>query len=87
MSYGAITDRFFRLSLSVSLSFDICWDTCLSPEECCHAACAEVQWHDQTNSVQLNTDKAKDETDGAWLYSAVMSLLNKEIILVMMFHY
>ena len=34
----------------------------------------------------MNADKATDETDGVWLYSAVMSLMNRLIILVMMFH-
>lgn len=70
--------------------YDNCLDVSLSLSKgCCCAACVEAQWHDQRNSVQflMNADKATDETDGIWLYSAVMSLLNKLIILVMMFHY
>lgn len=35
----------------------------------------------------MNADKATDETDGVWLYSAVMSLMNRLIIPVMMFHH
>lgn len=92
MSYAAVPECFFRLSsaVCVSLSLDICWDVSLFlSEECCDAACAEAQWHDQTNSMRflMNADKATDETDGVWLYSAVMSLMNRLIIPVMMFHH
>lgn len=82
VSSDLIPERFFICSLC--LSFDICWDVAFSQRNVAMQHNAMIK---QSLWFLMNADKAIDETEWVWLYSMVVSLLNKQIISLMMFHY